>query len=416
MAALRLVRVNVKSLLFKLSLVILVLAGLPLLGVVLAGYPVSRYLEFPPATRYVEHGGFSWPVFFALCVFVCFVTAPFIIRVILTRPTPAPPFHPTLHPPFPRRAGDASFSRGPEPEAGSSPVGRGLGPWAARTPSEAPPVRRHFPWWGSLGLLLLSASWTLAWSRFPWFAPWQGFTFSPIWVGYILVINAWTYRRTGHCLLLDRPKYFLWLFPLSAGFWWYFEYLNRFVQNWHYAGIDSFSPLEYFIYATLPFSTVLPAVLSTKEWVESCRRFTLPLQHFWPVRIRHWRMAAVLAFILGGVGLVGLGIWPDALFPAVWMSPILIMASLQVLFGRRSLFAGLQHGDWRSVWVPALAGLCCGLLWELWNSKSLAHWQYAVPYVQRFSLFEMPLLGYAGYLPFGVECALIADLFLGRRP
>ena len=346
---------------------ILLLVGLPLLGIILAGYPITRYLEFPPVTRYVEHRAFSWPVFFALCVFVCFVTAPFIIRVIL-----------------------------------------------ARTPSEAPPVRRHFPWWGSLGLLLLSASWTLAWSRFPWFASWQGFTFSPIWVGYILVINAWTYRRTGHCLMLDRPKYFLWLFPLSAGFWWYFEYLNRFVQNWHYVGIDSFSSLEYFIYATLPFSTVLPAVLSTKEWLESFRHFTLPLRDLWPVRIRHWRIVAILAFILGGAGLVGLGIWANVLFPALWMSPILIMASLQVLFGRRSLFSGLQHGDWRSVWVLALAGLCCGLLWELWNWKSLAHWQYAVPYVQQFSLFEMPLLGYAGYLPFGVECGLIADLFLGH--
>jgi hypothetical protein len=38
--------------------------------------------------------------------------------------------------------------------------------------------------------------------------------------------------------------------------------------------------------------------------------------------------------------------------------------------------------------------------------------------VQRFHLFEMPLLGYAGYLPFGIECALVMDLaarFVERR-
>jgi hypothetical protein len=29
--------------------------------------------------------------------------------------------------------------------------------------------------------------------------------------------------------------------------------------------------------------------------------------------------------------------------------------------------------------------------------------------VDRFHLFEMPLLGYAGYLPFGWLCALIGD-------
>jgi hypothetical protein len=30
--------------------------------------------------------------------------------------------------------------------------------------------------------------------------------------------------------------------------------------------------------------------------------------------------------------------------------------------------------------------------------------------VQRFQIFEMPLLGYAGYLPFGIECCLVMDL------
>jgi len=57
------------------------------------------------------------------------------------------------------------------------------------------------------------------------------------------------------------------------------------------------------------------------------------------------------------------------------------------------------------------------VFWELWNWGSLAKWTYSVPYVQRFQLFEMPLLGYAGYLPFGLECALVMDLVarvLGR--
>ena len=124
-------------------------------------------------------------------------------------------------------------------------------------------------------------------------------------------------------------------------------------------------------------------------------------------------MSAVV-LLVGAAGLAGLGIWPNVFFAFLWIAPLLVMLSLQVLFGGDHLISDLQRGDWRSVWLPALAGLACGLLWELWNSRSLAHWEYAVPYVQRFSLFEMPLLGYAGYLPFGVECAVIADLFLGR--
>jgi hypothetical protein len=49
----------------------------------------------------------------------------------------------------------------------------------------------------------------------------------------------------------------------------------------------------------------------------------------------------------------------------------------------------------------------------MWNFHSLAKWIYAVPFVNRFHLFEMPLLGYAGYLPFGLECAVIGDM-VGR--
>jgi hypothetical protein len=62
------------------------------------------------------------------------------------------------------------------------------------------------------------------------------------------------------------------------------------------------------------------------------------------------------------------------------------------------------------VWLPALAALFCGFFWELWNVGSLAHWQYSIPFVQRFHLFEMPLLGYAGYLPFGLACLAAADI------
>ena len=48
------------------------------------------------------------------------------------------------------------------------------------------------------------------------------------------------------------------------------------------------------------------------------------------------------------------------------------------------------------------------------NYNSLAHWEYSVPFVQRFQVFEMPVLGYAGYLPFGLECVVVANLLRNR--
>jgi hypothetical protein len=80
------------------------------------------------------------------------------------------------------------------------------------------------------------------------------------------------------------------------------------------------------------------------------------------------------------------------------------------------VFSGLRSGDWRRPYLLALAALVCGLFWEMWNYGSLLKWVYDVPFVGRFKLFEMPLLGYFGYLPFGLECAVISDFLRPDTP
>ncbi|MGD2126314.1 MAG: hypothetical protein PVG99_09555, partial [Desulfobacteraceae bacterium] len=108
-------------------------------------------------------------------------------------------------------------------------------------------------------------------------------------------------------------------------------------------------------------------------------------------------------------------IFPNLLFPLLWISPLLILVSLQALMEERHIFSGLSIGDWRVVLTSALAALVCGFFWEMWNYYSLAKWTYHLPFVHRLQLFEMPVLGYAGYLPFGLECAVIADIVLTTR-
>jgi len=65
----------------------------------------------------------------------------------------------------------------------------------------------------------------------------------------------------------------------------------------------------------------------------------------------------------------------------------------------------------------ALAAFICGCFWEMWNYYSLAKWVYSVSFVHSFQIFEMPILGYAGYLPFGLECAVIGAIMKkGAKP
>ncbi len=273
-----------------------------------------------------------------------------------------------------------------------------------------------FPSWGWLGVIVMLVSWVLAWNRFAWFEPFQEHTFAPIWLGYILTINALTARRTGgQCMLLNRTRYFFALFPLSAIFWWSFEFINRFVGNWYYVGVHEFGGWHYFFFASLSFSTVLPAVLGTAEWLQSFPSLSAGLGRFIRLTVPRFQMLPGFLMIAGVFGFIALGMKPQPLFFLAWLMPLLLILALQAYVGEWRTFVDLAAGDWRRLWLLALSGLICGLFWEMWNAKSLAHWEYAVPYVQRFEIFKMPVLGYAGYIPFGIICGLFADFILAPQ-
>jgi hypothetical protein len=71
-------------------------------------------------------------------------------------------------------------------------------------------------------------------------------------------------------------------------------------------------------------------------------------------------------------------------------------AGTLAVVGVESPFTPLRDGDWSPVLLLALSALVCGFFWEMWNFHSSPRWAYAVPYVNRFHLFEMPAVGYFG--------------------
>ena len=77
-----------------------------------------------------------------------------------------------------------------------------------------------------------------------------------------------------------------------------------------------------------------------------------------------------------------------------------------------SVLDSFAIGNWSVFFRFSLAALICGLCWETWNWHAYAKWVYAVPWVHRFQIWEMPLIGFAGYLPFGVECAAVTAWIL----
>jgi len=349
-----------------LAIAVLVVWAAPLAGLALAGTPLAPYLAFPPRTARVAAAPFSWPAFALFSLPAIGALALYCAALICS------------------------------------------------TSKRAKPAGR-FPWWGWLGLAFSALAWAAAWSDGLVPISRSGLVFTLLWLGYILAMNALAWRRNRVSPLTHRPALFLSLFPLSAAFWWVFEHLNQFVHNWYYIGAPDESDRDYIQRATLPFSTVLPAVASTWAWLSGRPRLaTLSLP-----ALRGGRRAAWIALAAGAAALAGIGVRPDLLFPMLWLAPLLVLAGVAQLVVGDTPFSAIARGDWRPVLQSALAALVCGFFWELWNWGSAVKWHYSIPYVQRFQVFEMPLLGYAGYLPFGIECALVIDLaarIIERRP
>ncbi len=278
-----------------------------------------------------------------------------------------------------------------------------------------PDLARPWPWWGRLALAWTLGWWILAWTRLPWFAAGQLYTFFPLWLGFVVVANALAWRRAGTCMMLRSTGRWLGLFAGSAAFWWMFEWLNRFSGNWIYLGVRGLGPAAYAAHATLCFSTVLPAVAGVREWIDTHPRWRAGVARgpAWP-----WftSRAFGVALMLGGAAALALmGAWPRLFYASLWAAPLALAVGEGIVSARPGWWRAIAAGDWR---VPAswsAAGLVCGLFWELWNWRSLARWSYAVPFVDRWHVFAMPLLGYAGYLPFGMACQSVCERVSGSR-
>ena len=320
-----------------------IVLGAPFAGFLATGGNTLLF-EFPPRTPFVAHAGFSWILWLLSAVAALGLCWAVFARLELRSRT-----------------------------------------------SERPGKR------SALAAAFLFVAWTVAWGRFPWAASLQLHTFIFLWLSYIALVNALLEDFFGSCPLRRSPRRYALSFPLSMVFWWVFEILNRYTQNWRYRNVDSFSSTEYFLFASLSFAMVLPSMWATHELLEKSivRVKPVGLVNISP---QFSRVLLLVSVVL----LFAMPILPNFLFAAMWVAPPLLVASLSSWNPGRSFSLS-------EVVIWAATGMWCGLFWELWNWRSVAGWEYIIPFVQRFSLFEMPITGYGGYLPFGVFCGMLIE-------
>jgi hypothetical protein len=263
------------------------------------------------------------------------------------------------------------------------------------------------PLQGWLGLGLVVVFWILNWSLPGTRTNWG---FFPLWLGYCLTIDGLVFWRSGTSLLTRDWRKYVGLFLVSAPVWWLFELLNLRTQNWTYLGADIFTPLQYTFWTTLSFTTVIPAVLGSAEFIASFD-FVKRLKRG-PIIATDKRTTTVF-FFLGWAMLASMLIWPKIFFPFLWLSIYFILEPVNVWLGNRSLAYWTQKGDWRPVVALWLGVLLTAFFWEMWNYFSYPKWIYHIPWGNWLHIFEMPLLGYGGYLPFALELYAIYHLVIG---
>jgi hypothetical protein len=253
-----------------------------------------------------------------------------------------------------------------------------------------------FKFYGYIGLLIVIIAEIFLFLR----VYWVGLFFTPIaWSGYILFIDSFIFKLKGSSLISNRTNEFLVMLPLSVCLWLVFEFYNIFLKNWHYVNLPDQVWIRMIGY-TWSFATIWPAILETKELVMTLRIFDkMP---FKPLRIS--RRLLYCSIALGAAFLTIPIIFPSQyLAVLVWTGFIFLLDPINYLNQEKSILKDLESGSPGTFLSLFLSGLWCGILWEFWNFWTIGRWTYTVPILGQVKLFEMPVVGYFGFLVFAVE-------------
>ncbi len=276
----------------------------------------------------------------------------------------------------------------------------------------APSARARLPIWFWIGSAAMLFFWWLMWARVTPFGDLVYYAFTPLWWGFILVLDGLTYQRNnGKSLLSSNPEVFFISAVFSVAGWAYFEYFNYFaLSNWYYPNghMPELNHATTVLLFLLAYTTVWPVVLEC---------YTL-LRTFPGLSVRYSngpRLALSGDLLLwGGLVLIVLMVFlPYPLFWAVWVGPLAVISGMLIRKGVWTPFTAMAQGNWTPVLLVALSSLFVGFFWEMWNYGSAYpdaalqtnpnYWIYEIPYVNVIHIFsEMPLLGYCGYMPFGI--------------
>ncbi len=280
-------------------------------------------------------------------------------------------------------------------------------------------------------------------TTFAWVARWVAVNMTGLcWLAYLLVLDGLLtqlgWRQRGkpspphpplHPLTLSPPLFSQTLSPIrlrpnrfviawltSIPVWCFFDWINFvFMDAWRYHGLPPYFAQRatgYFI----AFAAISPGMFLAAELYQRMGMARLGGEGSprWAVRINTPMQIAIM--LLG----LAFAIYPLLIHDPIanltlWVSLLFFLDPINHWLGAPSIVGDWRAGRWGRTLSLMLGGATCGLLWEFWNYWALAKWSYHLPFLgslEQYRYFEMPLLGFMGFLPFALECWVVLNLIL----
>lgn len=216
-------------------------------------------------------------------------------------------------------------------------------------------------------------------------------------LAYILLTDYMIKRITGNSPINIQRNYYLWMAAASAILCWLLAYLNLFTASWP-ASQDK-PAMQLLLYTPL-FALLAPAVLITRSLLGSFSGLLKLLARGLALPVPGGESVGIFLVSIAVLGLLGGAAWPVQLDWLMWLSPLLLLAALQLLWNESTIFSGLKSGDWGRVICAALAGMIVGNLVSISYHAGGGN-QTGTPH---------NMLAQLGYMLFGLLCLQLGDV------
>ncbi len=281
-----------------------------------------------------------------------------------------------------------------------------------------PPVKKaKLPLWFWIGLVLWVAILIVFAAKLTgpkWVVDWA---LIPLWWGFILMLDGIVYARSGgKSMMKNATAELIAMGILSISGWLIFEYFNFFIEtNWYYPAAKKMStPGNFLLYAVIGSSAFIPMAF---EWYQLLRTFPALNKRFTlGKKVSYSKTTRIILLIIGFVIMFFLGYLPNGLFYGIWLGPLTIMITVLTFLDIWTPFKSIRDkGDWTPFMLMTIVWILQGFCVEWWNHLSYrqpqfidtanpGYWEYCIPYVDFWCIFNMPFLGYLGYAPFSMYC------------